>query len=137
MLSILLPILTLALMVAGLFFVFAMTVGMIRFPDAYTRLHAGTKGLTVGVGLILIGLAITGPGYISASKTLLVGIFLLITNPLSTHAIARASYRTGREKHMLVVDDYQDYLHRTENMMAKSAADKTDPVRKESDGNGH
>ena len=98
----------------GVFFAFAMTVAIIRFPDAYTRLHAGTKGLTVGAGLILVGLSLLAPSGAHAARTLLVGIFLIITNPVSTHAVARANYRTEHERHRLVVDDYQDFLEETE-----------------------
>ena len=94
----------------GTFFAFAMTVAILRFPDAYTRLHAGTKGLTIGAGLILAGLAMTAPDAAHAVRTLLVGLFLVITNPISTHAIARSNYRTEHERHRLVVDDYQDYV---------------------------
>ncbi len=94
----------------GTFFTFAMAVAIIRFPDAYTRLHAGTKGLTIGAGLILVGLALIAPDAAHAVRTLLVGLFLMVTNPISTHAIARSNYRTEHERHRLVVDDYQDYL---------------------------
>ncbi len=94
----------------GTFFAMAMTVAIIRFPDAYTRLHAGTKGLTIGAGLLLMGLAMIAPDAAHAVRTLLVGLFLMITNPISTHAIARSNYRTEHERHRLVVDDYQEFL---------------------------
>ncbi len=101
-------------MVLGAFFALAMTVAIIRFPDAYTRLHAGTKGLTIGAGLILAGLALTAPDAAHASRTLLVGLFLIVTNPISTHAVARANYRTEHERHRLVVDDYQEFLDKND-----------------------
>ncbi len=106
----------------GTFFTFAMTVAILRFPDAYTRLHAGTKGLTIGAGLILAGLALSAPDAAHTVRTVLVGLFLMATNPISTHAIARANYRTEHERHRLVVDDYQDYMD------AKAARDAEQPA---------
>lgn len=93
---------------AGLFFCFAMTVGMLRFPDAYTRLHAGTKGLTVGAGLLLIGVAARSPSIAFALRALVVGVFLFVTNPIATHAIARANYRSEHARRHLVVDEYAE-----------------------------
>jgi len=92
----------------GLFFSFAMSVGMVRFPDAYSRLHAGTKGLTIGAGFILLGSAVMGPSLQHAAKTVLIGIFLFITNPISIHSLARANYRSHRARRRLVVDEYQE-----------------------------
>lgn len=94
----------------GVFFSFAMTVGMIRFPDAYTRLHAGTKGLTIGAGFMLVGSAIMGPSLAHGLKTGLIGVFLLVTNPISIHAVARANYRSERARHRLVIDEYQERM---------------------------
>lgn len=95
---------------AGLFFCLAMTVGMLRFPDAYTRLHAGTKGLTVGAGLLLLGIGIRSPSLAFALRVMIVGLFLLITNPIAIHAIARANYRSERVRRHLVVDEYAEHL---------------------------
>ena len=50
--------LTITLMIAGLFFFFATTIGVLRFPDFYTRMHAAGKGDTLSSLLILVGLAI-------------------------------------------------------------------------------
>ncbi|MFP4331001.1 MAG: monovalent cation/H(+) antiporter subunit G [Alkalispirochaetaceae bacterium] len=100
------------LMGGGLFFFFAMSLGMLRFPDAYTRLHAGTKGLTVGAGLILIGVALRSPTVAFALRALLVGLFLGITNPIAVHAIARANYKSERARRHLVVDEYAERLER-------------------------
>lgn len=102
-----------ALIALGLFFTLAMTVGMLRFPDAYTRLHAGTKGLTVGTGLLLLGVAFRAPSAAFALRAILVGVFLLVTNPIAIHAIARANYRAERARRHLVVDEYAESLERS------------------------
>lgn len=103
-----------SLMGLGLFFCFAMSVGMLRFPDAYTRLHAGTKGLTVGAGLLLVGVAVRAPSLAFAMRALLVGVFLGVTNPIAIHAIARANYRSERARRHLVVDEYAERLERSD-----------------------
>ncbi len=94
----------------GLFFTFAMTVGMLRFPDAYTRLHAGTKGLTIGAGLLLVGVAVRAPSVAFGLRAVLVAVFLLVTNPIAIHAIARANYRSARARRHMLVDEYAESL---------------------------
>ena len=103
------------LMGLGLFFCFAMAVGMLRFPDAYTRLHAGTKGLTVGAGLLLVGVALRAPSLAFALRAVLVGLFLAITNPIAVHAIARANYRSERARRHMIVDEYAERLERADD----------------------
>ncbi|MBE0524403.1 MAG: monovalent cation/H(+) antiporter subunit G [Methanosarcinales archaeon] len=79
----------------GLFFIVAGTVGLIRFPDFYSRMHATGKCDTLGVGLMIIGLIIyNGLNFISV-KLLFLVIFIFIANPVATHAIARAAYKVG------------------------------------------
>lgn len=97
-------------LLAGTIFTIGMTIGMLRFPDAYTRLHAGTKGLTIGGGFILLGAALQAPDVFFALRILLVGLFLLLTNPISMQAIARASYRAGQTRQHLILDEYQEFL---------------------------
>jgi multicomponent Na+:H+ antiporter subunit G len=59
-------------------------------PDAYTRMQAGTKASTLGNTLVLAGLAIYHPGW--SLKLLIIVYFVLMTNPVSSHALARAAY---------------------------------------------
>jgi multicomponent Na+:H+ antiporter subunit G len=68
-------------------------LGMVRMPDLYTRLHASGKVGTVGLCSILIGAALIIPS--SALKLLALGLFALLTLPVSTHAIAAAAHRHG------------------------------------------
>jgi len=94
------------LMAAGTFFSFASVVGIIRFPDIYTRIHAGTKALSGGAVLILAGAALIAPSWQMATKLVLVAVFLLATYPLASHAIARACYRHGFKPGVAIVDQY-------------------------------
>jgi multicomponent Na+:H+ antiporter subunit G len=78
------------LVLLGAIFHFSAGLGMLRMPDAYTRMQAGTKASTLGNTLVLAGLAIYHPGW--SLKLLIIIYFVLMTNPVSSHALARAAY---------------------------------------------
>ena len=77
----------------GTIFLFLGSLGVFRFPDVYNRLQAGTKCTTLGAFLTIIGVGVMQPGWLS--KTLVIAIFILITNPISNHALGRASRKSG------------------------------------------
>ena len=70
-------------------FLFLGALGILRFPDVYNRLQAGTKCTTIGAFCTIIGVGIMQPQWFI--KTLLIAIFILLTNPISNHVIGRAS----------------------------------------------
>src|SRR5262245_56409867 len=78
------------LILVGAFFLFSAGLGMLRMPDAYTRIQAGTKASTLGNMLVLVGLAIYHPGW--GLKLVIIVYFVLTTNPISSHALARAAH---------------------------------------------
>lgn len=78
------------LVLLGAFFLFSAGLGMLRMPDAYTRIQAGTKASTLGNLLVLAGLAVHHPGW--SLKLVLIVYFVLTTNPISSHALARAAH---------------------------------------------
>jgi len=78
------------LVLLGALFHFSAGLGMLRMPDVYTRMQAGTKASTLGNTLILAGLAFYHPGW--SLKLLIIVYFVLMTNPISSHALARAAY---------------------------------------------
>ena len=75
----------------GAFFMFSAGLGLLRMPDVFTRIQAGTKASTLGTILVLSGLAIQQPGW--TFKLLLAAYFVMTTNPLSSHALSRAAHR--------------------------------------------
>lgn len=84
-----------AFMVTGLFFVLAGTLGVLRLPDFFTRLHAAGMTDTLGAELILLGLIIQ-EGFTQLSlKFVFVSMILLLTSPTATHAVANAAYQAG------------------------------------------
>ena len=68
-------------------------IGLFRMPDIYTRMHAGTKTTTMGTILLILGVMCIEPTWFA--KLFLLIIFILITNPLSSSVIARASHKNG------------------------------------------
>ena len=68
-------------------------IGLVRMPDIYTRMHAGTKATTMGIILVVLGAICIEPTW--AWKLILLAIFILLTNPLSSSVIARASHSDG------------------------------------------
>lgn len=84
-----------ALLAAGFFFIFAGAVGILRLPDFYTRLHALGKCDTLGVALMVLGLALLEGFTLDAAKVLLLIVFVGVANPTATHALGRAAHRTG------------------------------------------
>ncbi|GAA0601903.1 monovalent cation/H(+) antiporter subunit G [Virgibacillus siamensis] len=90
-------IIIIVFLLSGAFFMVSASIGIIRFPDVFTRLHAATKSSTLGVAGILVGatlyLYITD-GIVSG-KLLLAIVFVLLTSPVSGHMIARAAHRKG------------------------------------------
>lgn len=81
---------TILFMVAGLFFFFVGTVGILRFPDALTRAHGAAKCDTLGAMLCLSGLMIHSGINPTTLKLLMALFFIWIANPTATHVIARA-----------------------------------------------
>ncbi len=77
----------------GIVFLFLGGLGILRLPDVYNRLQAGTKCTTLGAFCTIIGVGIMQPHWFW--KTLLIALFILLTNPISNHAIGRASKNSG------------------------------------------
>lgn len=95
--SIFLNVIISILLISGTFFLLSGAIGVIRFPDIYTRLHAATKASTLGITGILIGafLFLYVDQSIVSGKLLLAIIFTLLTVPVSGHMISRAAHRNG------------------------------------------
>ncbi len=82
-------------MSAGLFFDFVGCLGLVRLPDVYNRLQAGTKCVTLGTFLLLLGVIIRFGLDSMGVKAVLCLWFIAMTSPTAAHAIARAAHRAG------------------------------------------
>ena len=121
----------------GVFFNVLAGVGLLRFPDVYTRLHAGTKCTTFGsifiIGsVVLIGLKMwfidnnpetTANGSVLALHSAFALVAILLTNPVGAHAIARAAHRSGVMPAQAVVDDLK--VKPVKKITRKKKEDKT------------
>lgn len=83
------------LLLLGTVFFLAGTVGLIRFPDVYTRLHALTKSDNVGLGLVLAGLAVQAESWFVVGKLLLIWLLVILAGASIAHLIARGAMQRG------------------------------------------
>lgn len=97
---------SLVLLLGGAFLAFAAGVGVLRFPDLLSRMHAGTKPQVLGLILVLAGLALRLRSGGAVWALVLVVVFQLLTAPVGAHMVGRAGYRTGKVRDdLLVVDE--------------------------------
>ena len=87
--------LSMALLLVGAFFFFAGTVGLLRFPDVYSRLHALAKADNLGLGCVLLGLALQAESMATALKLLLIWPLVMAASAGIGFAIARRAHRLG------------------------------------------
>lgn len=83
--------LSILLIAAGVLFFVAGTVGMLRFPDVYNRLHALTKSDNLGFGLVALGLVVVAPTVFEALKVVTIWLFVLVASTTSAHLVARVA----------------------------------------------
>ncbi len=94
-------ILIILLIGVGLLFFFATTVGLLRFPDFYSRMHAAGKGDTLSSLLMLLALVLYNfhefnlANLLVALKILMIVVFIFMASPTATHAITDAGYESG------------------------------------------
>ena len=118
----------------GSLFLFSAGLGVLRMPDTYNRIQTGTKATTLGTILVLVGLAFLHPAW--TFKLIILIFFVMLTNPVSSHALARASHAIGVfETETTAIDKLDDAEERlasdmtteaTEESTAKATAVKTE-----------
>jgi multicomponent Na+:H+ antiporter subunit G len=95
MLATAIDIVSAACLIGGVGFALIGAVGLIRFPDVFARMHAAGLIDTLAAALVLLGLALQAPTWLVAAKLLLIYLFILLTSPTATHALARAALHGG------------------------------------------
>lgn len=99
-------------LLGGSFLAFAAGVGALHFRDLLARMHAATKPQTLGLVLVLIGLALRLRTGGAVWALLLVVVFAMLTAPVAAHLVGRAGHRTGRiSSERLVVDELTRDAH--------------------------
>lgn len=79
------------------FFFLAGSVGLVRFPDVYSRLHALTKADNLGLGLLIIGLALRADSWMTMTKLVLIWVFVIFGSATACHLVAKAALDGGIE----------------------------------------
>lgn len=96
-------------LIAGASFALTAAIGLVRFPDVLTRMHAATKPQTLGLLLVLTGLSVRLGTVSAISTVVVVGTFALLTAPVAAHMVGRAAFRKGlADRSRLVRDDLSD-----------------------------
>lgn len=83
------------LLAVGSLFVLSGGIGLLRFPDFYTRIHAGGVTDSAGAGLILLGLLLQTTNWSTGIRLVLILLFMMLTGPTATHTLAQAARRDG------------------------------------------
>jgi multicomponent Na+:H+ antiporter subunit G len=101
-------VLAAALLVIGVLLTLTAAIGILRFPDVLTRMHSATKPQVLGLLVVLVALALRLDDARSLGILALVGVFQLVTSPVASHMVGRASFREGHSRSELVVDELTD-----------------------------
>ena len=102
------------LMLAGSIFFLVSSIGVLRMPDIYNRIQTGTKATTMGTILMLLGVGMLNPGW--WPKLLVALLFVLLTNPISSHVVPRSAHYTKEKKtDLTVADELEDSADDTQS----------------------
>ena len=101
------------LLLLGALLCFAAAVGLLRFPDVLSRMHAATKPQTLGLLLLVVGVALEVRQPQVLGLLFLVAVLQLLTAPVSAHMVGRTAYRTHQvDDDSLIADELADDLAR-------------------------
>ena len=96
-------------MVIGSLFCALAALGILRFPDLYTRLHAASKAGPLGAGLILLGAGLASGDLVILIRCGLGLVFLILVSPVSAHLLARSALRSGTAPSSITsINEYED-----------------------------
>lgn len=103
-------------LVLGALLALVAAVGILRFPDVLTRMHSATKPQVLGLLLILCGLGLRLRDTETLGLLVAVALFQLVTTPIGSHMVGRASFRAGQvRRDLLVVDELSAVLPRPDD----------------------
>ena len=96
-----------ALLTVGSFFIIVGTLGLVRLPDFYTRLHAAGITDTLGAELVLIAMVLQAGFSLITVKLIIISLFIFFTSPTATHAVANAARNMGLRPTLVPESDIQ------------------------------
>ncbi|WP_423720942.1 monovalent cation/H(+) antiporter subunit G [Arthrobacter caoxuetaonis] len=116
-----------ALLLGGATMSFAAAIGLTRFPDLMSRMHAATKPQVLGLLLFLLAMAVEFRSWALLPVLALCWIFMLLTAPVSAHMVGRAGYRTKHLRpELLTIDELDDVVERAQQLMFEAANEPVD-----------
>lgn len=95
----------------GAFFLLASAIGMLRLPDFYCRLHASGNSETLGVILSFMGLVIYEGLTLTSLKMIMIFLLIFLGNPIGTHILSKAAYKSGHHVWTLEEDAKEEKNH--------------------------
>jgi len=108
-------------MVGGALMSVAAGIGLVRFPDLFSRMHAATKPQVLGLFLLLMAVALQIRAWSAVPVLLLAWLFQLLTAPVTAHMVGRAAYRTKHLKQeTLVLDDLNEVVTEAQRRLDES-----------------
>jgi multicomponent Na+:H+ antiporter subunit G len=131
-----LDVLTALLLIAGALLSVTAGIGVLRFPDALSRLHAATKPQTLGLAFVLVAVALTARSWSTTLVIVPVLLFQALLAPIASHMVGRAGYRTDNfRKDVLLVDELDEDVEAASlesgslSLESPSDTDATDAAR--------
>ncbi len=122
------------LIVVGTLLMLIASIGLLRMPDVYTRMHAATKAVSLGAGLILVGVALHFANLMVTTKVITTTIFIFLTAPVAAHLLARAAYfRNVPRWEKTVVDELEGRFDHRSHSLASSDTDTAAPAPDQAD----
>ncbi|MBD8044614.1 monovalent cation/H(+) antiporter subunit G [Arthrobacter sp. Sa2BUA2] len=120
------------LLLGGALMSLAAAIGLMRFPDLMSRMHAASKPQVLGLLLFLMAMAVEFRSWVLLPILAVCWIFQLLTAPVSAHMVGRAGYRTKHLRpELLTIDELDDVVERAQRLMFEAAAedegDSADP----------
>ena len=117
-----------ALVLLGAFLCFAAAVGLARFPDVLSRMHAATKPQTLGLILVAAGVELSLRTWAAFGTVVLIAALQLATAPVAAHLVGRTVYRSNQVRHdLLSRDDLAEDLAEAGFQLKPSSDDGQDP----------
>ena len=115
------------LLIGGALMSVAAAVGLMRFPDLLSRMHAASKPQVLGLLLFLLAMAVEFRSWKLLPVLAVAWVFMLLTAPVSAHMVGRAGYRTKHLRpELLVIDELDDVVERAQRLLQEAEEDELD-----------
>lgn len=115
------------LLIGGALMSVAAAVGLMRFPDLLSRMHAASKPQVLGLLLFLLAMAVEFRSWKLLPVLAVAWVFMLLTAPVSAHMVGRAGYRTKHLRpELLVIDELDDVVERAQRLLQEAEQDELD-----------